>query len=108
MGDSGEILRHAVRQLRKAAAATARNLNEAVMLMEAQSSRLERRVQSLLQKKSISLAKEIPFSRRRSHSGEIFFSPRKNHLGWLQRERHEVERPKSGKISSVPSSLTDL
>jgi len=30
------------------------------MLTEAQSSRLERRAQSLLQKKSISLAKEIP------------------------------------------------
>ena len=41
-------------------------------------------------------------------SGEIFFSTRRNHLGWLQRERHEVKRPKSGTISSVPSSLTDL
>merc|ERR1712062_54069 len=83
----------------------------AVMLTEAQSSRLERRAQSLLQKKYISLAKEIPFFSTEIStlfSGEIFFSPRRNHLGWLQRERHEVKRPKSGTISSVPSSLTDL
>merc|ERR550534_3330422 len=77
----------------------------------AQSSRLERRAQSLLQKKSISLARKSPlFSTEIStlFSGEIFFSTRRNHLGWLQRERHEVKRPKSGTISSVPSSLTDL
>ena len=88
------------------------------MLTEAQSSRLERRSQSLLQKKSISLTKEIHFSCKGNplfsteistlFSREIFFSPRRNHLGWLQRERHEVKRPKSGTISSVPSSLTDL
>merc|ERR1712200_72418 len=76
------------------------------------------RSQNLVQKKSISLTKEIHFSCKGNplfsteistlFSGEIFFSPRRNHLGWLQRERHEVKRPNSGTISSVPSSLTDL
>merc|ERR1711978_678880 len=58
----------------------------------------------LLQRKSPLFSTEISTL----FSGEIFFSPRRNHLGWLQRERHEVKRPKSGTISSVPSSLTDL
>ena len=59
------------------------------MLTEAQSSRLERRAQSLLQKKSISLAKEIPFSRRRSQlcSPEKYFSHREEIILGGSREK---------------------
>merc|ERR1712203_449672 len=68
--DSGEILRHAVGQLRKAAAATARNLNEAVILTEAPSGETATARGARSQKKSISsAAKEIL-----SHlEEEIFF-----------------------------------
>jgi len=59
------------------------------MLTEAQSSRLERRAQSLLQKKSISLAKEIPLFL----DGDLNFVFRRNILltekksSWVAPER---------------------
>jgi len=59
------------------------------MLTEAQSSRLERRAQSLLQKKSISLAKEIPLFL----DGDLNFVLRRNILltekksSWVAPER---------------------
>jgi len=59
------------------------------MLTEAQSSRLERRAQSLLQKKSISLAKEIPLVL----DGDLNFVLRRNILltekksSWVAPER---------------------
>jgi len=59
------------------------------MLTEAQSSRLERRAKSLLQKKSISLAKEIPLFL----DGDLNFVLRRNILltekksSWVAPER---------------------
>merc|ERR1712192_120680 len=90
----------------KAAAATARNLNEAVILMGAQSRRVQgsalahKRNPFLLQKKSFSPEEEIfsVFQRNR------FLTEKKS--TW-KKARDEV-RPKLATVSSVPSSLTDL